>query len=224
MSTSHPLVVSALAWLVLASISVERAAALGLEAFGPAGEHISRSPDWPKGVEDVLRHGSRAYWYDVNGGAAAYYDGDIQTVNELLDLYSRVDLAKHPVVIRPGRPSAKSFHGNLTPYVVEFEVTGGIYLYHAQEYAGTGLYSMTPRMIVYLDAALAEHLDELKVPGNVTLSALAVQVEDALAHADDMDRGLRHRAIVALGDAADTSAASIKALTARHETTMSRFV
>ena len=81
---------------------------MGQESFGPAGEQISRSPDWPKGIEDVLRHRSRVYWYDVNGSEVAYYDGDVNTVNELLDLYSHSDLAKHPVVIRPGRPSAVS--------------------------------------------------------------------------------------------------------------------
>ena len=108
---------------------------MGMEAFGPAGEHIGRSPDWPKGVEDVLRHRSRAYWQWVNGNERAYYDGDIRTVNELLDLYSRVDLAEHPVVIRPGRPSANSFHGKLTPYVVEFDVPEGISLHHARKHA-----------------------------------------------------------------------------------------
>jgi len=186
MSTPLRLVMGVFAILLLARIGVERAAAMGMEAFGPAGEHISRSPDWSKGVEDVLRHRSRAYWQWVNGSERAYYDGDVQTVNELLDLYSRVELAEHPVVIRPGRPSASSFHGKLTPYVVEFDVPGGISLHHAREHASTGLYSTTPRMIIHLDAALAEHLDELKIPKNVTLLELtlhesAIQVDDAQA-------------------------------------------
>jgi hypothetical protein len=212
MSTSIRLVISAVAWLMFAEIGIERAAAMGLEAFGPAGEHIGRSPDWPKGVEDVLRHRSRVYWYDVNGGEAAYYYGDIQTANELLDLYSRVDLVEHPVAIRPGRPSAKSFDGRLVPYVVEFDDPAGIYLDHARELASTGLYSVTPRLILHFDAALAEHLDELKVPENVTLHEFAIRVDDALAHTADADLGMRQRAILALGDAADSSEASTKVL------------
>jgi hypothetical protein len=202
----------AAAWLLLVAALAERAAALGMEAFGPADEHIGRSPEWPKGVEDVLRHPSRVYWCDVNGNEAAYYDGGVEAVNELLELYSRVDIAERRVVIRPGRPSARSFHDKLTPYVVKFDVPGGIYLHHLQEYAQTGLYSPTPRLIVHLDAALAEHLDELAIPDNVSLYELEYRVEDALAHADDEDHGVRYRAIVALGDAADSSAAAIKAL------------
>jgi hypothetical protein len=212
MSISLRLVVSASVCLLLVRIGVGHAAAMGFEAFGPAGEQISRSPNWPKGVEDVLRHRSRVYWHDINGGGAAYYDGDIEAVNELLDLYSRVDLVEHPLVIRPGRPSAKSFQGKLTPYVVEFDIPAGASLYHVRDLASTGLYSVTPYMILHFDPTLAEHLDELKIPPNVTLRELAVRVEDALAHADDADLALRHRAIVALGDAGDPSEASVKAL------------
>jgi hypothetical protein len=110
MSTSLRSILIIDACLLLATPGIERANAMGMEDFGPAGEHIGRSPDWPKGVEGVLRHQSRVYWYDVNGSEAAYYDGDIQTVNELLTLFSNIDLAEHAVVLRPGRPSAKSFH------------------------------------------------------------------------------------------------------------------
>jgi hypothetical protein len=197
--------------VTLASLTLlggDDAAGMGFEGFGPAGENIGRSPDWPKGVEDVLRHSSRVYWYDVNGSQSAYYDGDIGTVNELLDLFSKVDLNKHDVVLRPGRPSAKSFHESLTPYVVEFDVPGGIETHFRQRNAGSGLLARTPRMIVHIDAALAKHLGELKVPENVTLHASAVRIEDALAHVDDADFQSRYSAIVALGDVAEASPAA----------------
>ena len=37
-------------------LSAPRADAIGFEQFGPAEEHIGRDPDWPRGVEDLLRH------------------------------------------------------------------------------------------------------------------------------------------------------------------------
>jgi hypothetical protein len=198
--------------LLVVGVPTEPAAGMGIEAFGPAGEHVGRSPDWERGVEEVLRHPARAYWYDVNGSEAAYYDGDLQAVNELLELYSQADLAEHPVVIRPGRPSAKSFHGKLTPYVVEFNVPGGIAASFLRGRAATGLYRTTPRLIVHVDAELAERLGELKIPANVKLYELTARVEDALPHANDADSGLRHRAIVVLGEAADESPASVEAM------------
>jgi hypothetical protein len=197
---------------LLIAIDAGRAGAMGMEGFGPAGKEIGRSPDWPKGVEDVLRHEARVYWYDVNGSESAFYDGDIATVNELLELYSQVDVTRPLVIIRPGRPSAKSFEGKQTPYVVEFEVPGGIVLSHLQKFANTGLYTLTPQLVMHIDAGLAEHLSELKIPENVTVAEAAVRVEDALAFADDEDVGLRYRAIVALGDALDPTSAGLAAL------------
>src|SRR4029079_2104619 len=128
------------------------------EAFGPAKEVIGRSPDWPQGVEKLLQSPARGYWHDVNGNEDACFDGDIATVNEMLELYSQVDLARRVVVIRPGRPSAKSFEGKLTPYVVEFDVPSGIALIHIQRFSDTGLFPVAPRLSIFFDAALAEHL------------------------------------------------------------------
>ena len=144
MSVSVRLACSAVA-LIMATLSAQPASAAGMENFGPAGEHIGRSGDWPKGVEDVLRHPSRVYWNWVNGNENAYYDGDIETVNELLKLFAKVDLTSHHVVIRSGRPSARSFHGKITPYAVQFELPGGIYLGHIRRHASTGLYPLIQR-------------------------------------------------------------------------------
>ncbi|MBN1853955.1 MAG: hypothetical protein JW829_14585, partial [Pirellulales bacterium] len=142
MSTSIRWVSAGVFYLILAAIPCPPLWGMGEESFGPAGEHISRSGDWPKGVEAVLRHPSRVYWNWVNGNEHAYYDGDITAINELVDLFSQVDIKVRHVVVRPGRPSARSFHGKLTPYTVEFELPSGIYLHHIHELAATGLYSL----------------------------------------------------------------------------------
>lgn len=212
MSALVRLVVIGSVFVILTAVPAQRVWAMGQESFGPAGEHIGRSSDWPKGVEDVLRHPSRVYWNWVNGNEHAYYDGDIGMVNELLELFSEVDLAVHQVVVLTGRASARSFHGEQTPYAVEFALPSGIYLHHVQEYATTGLYSATPRLIVHVNDAMAQHLDELRTPPNVTLWALAHRVEDALAQIDAHDRTLRGRAIHVIGEAGDDSPAVAEVL------------
>lgn len=166
--------------LLSAAFGVGRASGMGMEDFGPAGEFIGRSPDWPQGVEDVLRHPSRVYWNDVNGSQRAYYDGDLGSVNQLLDLYSRVALTEHPVVILAGRPVAKSFHGKLTPYVVNFDVPGRLEVNFRQRNGDTSFDSLMPQLTVCLDGKLVEQLDSLKIPKNVTLHAAPIRKEAAL--------------------------------------------
>jgi hypothetical protein len=191
---------------------VSPAAGIGFEAFGPAGEHIGRSDDWPSGVEDVLRHGSRVYSQDVNGYETAYYDGDVAVINELLEVFARVGSTEHLVVLRPGRPEAKSFQDKFTPYAVKFEAPGGLYLFDARRQGRTGLYNAEPRLTVHIDAKMAERMGELRFPANVTLAPASVRLEDAVAHAFDENSSLRWLAVTALVEIADKSPASVAAL------------
>jgi hypothetical protein len=183
MSRSMRLVLGLVGLILIVVHGAGRAEAMGMEEFGPAGEHIGRSPDWPKGIEDVLRHPARVYWRDVNGSQNAYYDGDIDQVNELLELYSHVKLAQHPVVILPGKPSAMSFDRKFTPYVVKFVVPGTLETHFRQRHGGVARFSLMPRMIVHLDATLAAHLDKLTLPKNVTLHS-SEQGESKLAEGE----------------------------------------
>ena len=205
MSTVTHITTAAATLLVAIAIAAKPTFGMGQERFGPAGEHISRSSDWPKGIEDVLREPSCVYWNWVNGNEHAYYDGDIETVNQLIDAFAKIDLTRHDLILRPGRPSARSFHGKLTPYAAEFHIPAGIYLHHVRQHAQTGLYATLPRLIVYVNQDIAEQLDELKIPANVTLRGLAHRVEDAVAQLDAHDRSLRLHAISVLGDAGDLS-------------------
>ncbi len=194
------------ALLLIIGNAANSASGMGQERFGPAGERISRSSDWPKGVEDILRHPACAYWNWVNGNEHAYYDGGIGTINQLLDAFAQVDLARHDVILRAGRPSARSFQGQLTPYAVEFHLPAGLYFHHAQEHAQTGLYPLMPRLFIHINRDDAEQLDELKIPANVTLRPTAHSIEAAFAQLDADDRSLRLRAISVLGDSGDSSA------------------
>ena len=191
--------------MLLAMFSATSAAGAGMEEFGPAGEHIGRSNDWPQGMEDVLRHPSRVYWQWVNGSERTYYDDDLPAINELLDLYSRVKLAEHPVVLLPEKRKAESFHGKSTPYLVEFQIPGALET-NARFRDGTAdLYPNAPRLIIAVDGKLAERLDELVIPSNVTLQTSAVDIGKAieLAHSENPD--LRRRAIFVLGQAREST-------------------
>jgi hypothetical protein len=169
-------------WILCVGVGGGIAHGMGMEEFGPAGEHMSRVSDWPKGVEEVMRHSACVYWRDINGSVNAFYDGQIAVVNELLKLYSQVDLAKHPVLIYSGRPSAKSLGGERTiPYAVEFVVPGGIERRFSKKRRRGEIDLLSPRLVVYIDEQAADHLAELKVPANVTLRASdesTTEVED----------------------------------------------
>jgi hypothetical protein len=165
-----PRLVVVVGWLLCAGAGGGSAYAMGSEEFGPADDHMSRMSDWPKGVEETMRHSSRVYCRNINGSENAFFDGDIRVVNELVELYSQVDLAKHPVLIYSGRPTVKSFNSEKSaPYVVEFVVPGSFVRLGMKQQMASGIDLTTPRLVVHVDDKLVEQLDELKVPANVTL-------------------------------------------------------
>lgn len=183
-------------FLLLIAISGGQATGMGMESFGPAGEHIGRSADWPKGVEDVLRHSSRVYWRDVNGSERAYYDGDLTTINELLALFSKIEMAEHAVAILPGKRLAVSFDRKWTPYAVEFVVPGVFEIHDRQRDRRGNRHLQMPTLNVSVDAELAKRLDELKVPLNVTLQQPvggASPAESGSSSDDSSDAALRQR-------------------------------
>lgn len=198
-----------MAWLLFVGALCGRACGMGMESFGPAGEHISRSADWPKGVADLLRHPSRVYWRDVNGSERAYYDGDLTTINELLTLFAKIEMAEHSVVILPGKRQAESFHRKLTPYTVEFVLPGSMEV-HVRKFDGSArLYPQVPTLMVALDAKLAEQLDGLKLPPTVTLKSSAIDLKEAVAVAQSSNANPRTRrsAMMVLAESGDSSAA-----------------
>lgn len=211
------------AWLISACLVARSAWAVGMENFGPVGQHLGGSADWPKGVEDLLRHQSRVYGNDVNGYEHVYFDGDLKTINDLLDLFAKVRLPQHDVIIRPGQELARSFQGKLTAYVVELDLPGGFYLNLDRGRFATGLYSRLPRLIIQVNQPLAEHLDQLQVPANVSLLTSEYRIDDALAEVDSEDRSVRGRAIQVLGEAGVMTPPVLEALT-RAETSDDEYI
>ena len=185
---------------------------MGQERFGPAGRDMGTSPDLPKGVAELMAHPSGVYWNWVNGNEHAYYDGDVDAVNDLVAAFARIDLTRHDLVLRAGRPDARSFHGKAVPYTVDFHVPAGLFFHHTREYAATGLYPMLPYLTVHVDDELIDHLGDLKFPANVTLRRQLHRPEDALAQIGAHDRMLRLSAIRILGETGGASVAATDAL------------
>lgn len=212
MTPCRPIATYLLAALLLLG-GQRRAAAIRTEQIGPAPAEQPMSSGAPKGIADIKCHQSRVYWYEVNSDQHAYFDGSIEPVNELLDLYSRADLAEHIAILRLGKPSAKAMMEEKTiPYVVDLHIPDGMGRLLIPGLGDSGLYPNAPRLTVHLSAELVDHLDELKIPDNLALRDLSVTVEDALRYADGDDSYLRHLAIVALGEAGDSSGPAVKAV------------
>ncbi len=170
---------------IIISAQAQNAAGLGFEEFGPAKKHMGVSPDWPKGAIPLRKHASRVYWQEVNGNDHSYFDGGVAEINELLKLFSEMELERHIVVVRSGRPTATSFGGKKTSYSVEFHLPSGIYLFHARRNAKSGLFSTTPRLFINLDAKLLKSRDKIAFPENVELHAHGFQLDQLLAAAKE---------------------------------------
>ncbi|MBI4578721.1 MAG: HEAT repeat domain-containing protein, partial [Planctomycetes bacterium] len=174
---------------------------LGQEEFGPS-DQVSSSSDWPVGVREVLVHPSRVYSFWVNGNEQAYFEGDLDAINEVIDLYSKIRMKDHDLIVLPGTGEARSFSGQTVYYMLGFEVPSGIYLHHAMEKAKTGLYTLTPRLTLKTDSDLAKDLDRIRIPGNITLKALPYEPADCirtLKSSDRYDQSLAARRLGEIG-------------------------
>ena len=185
---------------IISAVWTQQASGLGFEAFGPAEGHMGVSSDWPKGVMPLRKHASRVYWQEVNGNDRSYFDGGIAEINEVLQKFSEIEMQRHIVVVRAGRPSATSFGGKATPYAVEFHLPGGIYLFHARRNAKTGLFLTSPRLFMNLSQDLISQVGKLEIPKNIELHAYAYDADLLLASAESTNQSNRSRAIQLLGE------------------------
>ena len=191
--------------LALVATLSQQVFGLGMEAFGPAGERVGRSADWPKDVGGLLSHSSRVYWRDVNGDERSFYDGGVSEINELLGLFAKVELKRRQVVLLAGSPTASSFDGQKkTPYVAEFHLPGGAYLWHAKQHVKTGLFPTNPRLTIHVSNEWADDLDKLEIPENVELYKEAYDMELLIKNAAE-GSAQRYQAIMHLGQSGNAS-------------------
>lgn len=93
---------------------------MAMEQIGAGNDHYSSG--WPKGMMDFVKHPSRVYSMWCNGNEDFYFKATPVEVNELLALFSKVRLRDHEVRIEAGRPSVKSFHGQVFEYNVSLHI------------------------------------------------------------------------------------------------------
>ena len=173
--------------------------ALTFEAFGPADGPIRVSPGWPKGAEPLLRHASRVYMQDTNGSQHTYYEGDIDQVNELLELFGKLDIKRRHVILQAGSGETASLGGKRVPYAAEFHLPGGISLFFSRQNSASGLYATEPRLFLKVSPKLAADLEKLNVPDSVELHALGFDLQTIMTASRDPDRSPRSRALRLLG-------------------------
>jgi hypothetical protein len=199
----------------LTTLALRSPPAFGLaeEKVGPDG-FVGLSPDWPKGTGPILLHRTRVYLLWVNGNETAYFHADANAVQQLVALFSEMQIETHQMIIRPGSPVIRTFRKTNIPYNVCLELPSGIYLRHAEANPNTGLYTTLPRFTLYVDKTLAKNLDTLDIPPNVSLSAHPsdphLLIQTLTSHENPQ---FRSRAAAALGRLDNPKPAVRKALT-----------
>lgn len=75
----------------------------GVEFTYPKGTRISGLSDWPPGLRRCADVESRVYGHSNNDKDFHYYGGDTAEFNRFLAAYSKLKLARHDLVLLPGR-------------------------------------------------------------------------------------------------------------------------
>ncbi|WP_417384851.1 HEAT repeat domain-containing protein [Gimesia sp.] len=163
---------------------------MGEETFGNKPLNALNYSDWP-GIVPVINHESRVYYLWVNGNEYAYYRGDMDALNDVLQKFAATDQKQHEVVLRPGPASAKSFRATQTiPYQWDLHLVGGIARAVAKKDQGEKIWNPYPMLSIYVDETIP--LEKLKIPAGVTLLELAdleKRFSEALVSTDITVRG-----------------------------------
>jgi hypothetical protein len=141
----------------------------GQEHFGPDDkDQMGWSPDWPDGTKSILAHESRVYSTWVNGFGRYYFDATVQQINELLDLFSKLQILDHEVWIESGRQTCQSFQKKPVGYNAFFYIPGkpgpsylGLRAHEKVENGWT-----LPTLRIYTDLK-GELLGQLKLPDHL---------------------------------------------------------
>lgn len=145
--------------------------AMGEETFGNQPLNGLNYQDWP-GIMPVINHESRVYHVWVNGNEYAYYRGEIDALNDVLQKFATTNQKQHEVVLRPGPGSTKSLRQTQSiPFNWELHLVGGIARVMAKKDQGEKIWNPYPMLTIYVDETLP--LDQLKIPAGVTLLELA---------------------------------------------------
>ncbi len=165
---------SSLVITVLAILSCARGIyGMGEERVGPdspRGRQTFAQPDWPVGIIEVPRHGSRVYSVWVNGDERFYFKAHPSGINELIGLFSKARMRDHQVCIKSGKQQVKTFGGDKISYNACLHVPAGIALDMSQPPGSADTHE--PTLTLYVDPD-ADHalLKQMTLPANIILSS-----------------------------------------------------
>jgi hypothetical protein len=108
---------------------------LAQESFGNAP--LSPSPDWPNGIETLIKSPGRLYSVWVNGNERFYYAGDAEAINTFLKSFGAIKIPIHIVVVDEEWPTVTQPEGQVARFDWMLSVPSGIYRAHIIKEKGT---------------------------------------------------------------------------------------
>jgi hypothetical protein len=159
---------------------------LATEQIGPdpPGRPTFEQPDWPRGLVDLARLQTRVYSRWVNGDERFFFQADIQGVNEILSLFSRVRIEEHDLLFGTGEGRLQTFRGLPIEYNVELHVPGGISLAFNTR---VGQQVQSEPELILLVGSNPELLGRLSIPANTRVQA-GDQIKSRLPREVDFEK------------------------------------
>jgi hypothetical protein len=138
---------------------------LAQESFGNAP--ISPNPEWPNGIEVLIKLSSRVYSVWVNGDEKFYYEGDVQAVNSFLKSFAAIKIPVHQIVVDNEWLAVKKLSGENVRYDWMLSVPSGIYRAHVIKEKGADANEQYPS--VHISASNDIDFDRLIMPENTSM-------------------------------------------------------
>lgn len=126
---------------------------MAFEHFGPDKEATAQ-PHWQHGLVELVRYPARVYSIDINGNETYHYKASHQQIQEMIDLFSKMRLRDHHVVLSSKPPQVTSFKKDTIHYNVSLHAVNGIALWYAREQYSKGTpidLPLSPRLTLYLN-------------------------------------------------------------------------
>jgi hypothetical protein len=139
---------------------------LAQESFGNAP--ISPNPDWPNGMEALIKSPGRLYSHWVNGNERFYYAGDVQTLNSFLKSFEKIKIPLHLVIVDEKWPTVKQPMGEVVRFDWMLSVPSGIYRASIIKEKGTDANEQYPSIHIVADSDRI-NFSHLIIPENLTM-------------------------------------------------------
>jgi hypothetical protein len=120
----------------------------------------------------MARHPSRVYSSWVNGNEQFYFEAAPEALNNLIEMFGRMEIPDHEIRVTTGTGEAKSFDGHAIRYNVMLHVITGIVRAHTEAELRKGNLSelpLLPRLTIYCGDASMLH--KLHWPTNASIES-----------------------------------------------------